>query len=1401
MATKSAKKTETKTAKKAAKKEVAKKATGKEAKPAAKKAVKSAVTKKAAKKEIAKKEVAKKSVIEAVAKKATKKAVEPAAIRSGDDIAALLVRDLAKTGFDASERALAIFPALQKHLSIHSILFLSRSDRNFAVEGLLDEGGWHTDDSTVEGLQASLSGLELPESADTVRDIVIHAEGPTKGLSIPVQLTDTERLFTLWLYERGNNPVKKDLDLAAIVLPALALEYQIRRTTALLSHEQSRHEARIAEMHTQLDAKHKKKLDDALYAKDAEFQELRETAHRMQAAHDETVALLQSEISALNERHEQELAKAKETAAAEQAREAEKRLASLREELELEIQVRDEEIARSQKRHTEELERIQTELRHEREELAREKESLDTVRQKLIDDHQSELSTLRSQLVEEREAAVRDLGQRLESAQSELAAEKKRHEAAITEQRSTLESAKEDAVRALREELSLEIQLRDEEIADLKKKAADELQTLKNDHASQLSQLNDRHRHEKEEQTRTAEQALQQSEERRQRELAEERQKLEEKRESEVKALREELTLEIQLRDEEIKKIKSLSESGTKELLNKIDEQKQSYEERIRSLTAEYEAASSRANNEHAVAIEGLKKKHAEENAATQTARQKELAELEEKRRADLADLKAEHELVVEALNQEHRRDVAKLEQSIQELHEQAERKAEMVAEEKKRVEEAHRSLIDGLQGEIRNREEQMQQQKERGIKLQESYEAALQTLEREREEFQKQREHLNERIARIEEESLLVSEELNATIREREKTLQATEQLLTEASQRIDTLEKLKQEHTGHIDTLEKEARQNENRIIELDRNLEKEKEERRTEKERLLSDAAAKAAEWRGLQEELQEQLSQKNAEISHRNDTIQKLEQQLSRETQRAHQLENDLEEARSRHNELIEQIESIHQGLADAQAENKELQDLIRSKNEEIRNFHMEEQKLKRSLQAAEALQADLEVNIEKQKLSLREKDELFHQKQEEIGALGEKIQTLQQEIENYLGVIQQKKDTIDGLRAELEQARVQVKNSRKEGHLMAEASRALSRQESFEDKIDYLKENVLREINIDRIIFYSIDENDDLVPTYCSPSLDFAATRLRLGDTYFGQALASQKPVILNKKEGELPCDLPAPEALRFVDDDATHFSRYQEMFASSKDGIESTIVLPLVLGSHTEGILALTTQQHISAERTDMALLEHLLPFVAAAYHDEKDRRAVQTLALANEQLRSVRRYIEKRSSDLLLSQSDAMADEERAALLVRTRFVPHLLGLAGEKTTVTDLGPFLAQLETQLKETALYPDFRVESDHVARLISGDDAGLLLWFISEAVANAIEHSEGRRLLIQSAENRDVVSLIIEDDGEGLIRKTGSMTPSGDGFSFLQAAAGLLGLELRIGKGEGGLGTSLRLYRR
>ncbi|MBW7859008.1 MAG: hypothetical protein H3C43_12115, partial [Leptonema sp. (in: Bacteria)] len=716
-------------------------------------------------------------------------------------------------------------------------------------------------------------------------------------------------------------------------------------------------------------------------------------------------------------------------------------------------------------------------------------------------------------------------------------------------------------------------------------------------------------------------------------------------------------------------------------------------------------------------------------------------------------------------------------------------------------IEATHKTLVDALQTEISNRNQALSKQKDETLKLQEAFETNQHNFEQEKYEFQRQRDQLNQRIVRIEEESLLVTEELNTTIRDRESKIQNLNQNisqlhaeLTERQQQIETL-------STKNSSLVSELTRSENQVRDLNQTIEKLQQSHQSEKDQLIENAKQDTNRWQNYKVEIEETLAKKDSELQLKNDSIQKLNTQINHEIERAHNLQNDLEVAKTENKEFIEQNQELQQAMTDLQSENSELQGFMRSKNDEIRNYHMQEQNLKRLLQSEEQARNDLVVAIEKLKLTLTEKDELLNQGKNQFSELSAQITQLNKQIENYDQQIEQKKASIVDLQTGLNRAQSQAKNARKEGMLMAEASRALSSQPTFEAKIDYLKNNVLKDFSIDRIIFYSINNANQLIPTFSIPSFNFAKTSLQLRDTFFGQALASQKPAILQKESGEPPLDLPAPEQLLYLSEDNLLFEEFSNQYTIATRQSESTMILPLVLGAQTNGILLLTTTHLLNEDKTNMELLEHLMPFVAAAYHDEQDQKQVERLSQIVINLRTAQRFIQKRNFDLLLSRSNSIDEENRRLLNQKIRLTSPLIELADSISVEANLETYLQHIKRELKTTAIYPDFNVKVEHIMNIVTpaNEDIQYLFWFIAEIATNAIEHSDARRLLMQSYIENDITIFRIEDDGEGLIRKTGSMNPtSGLGFSFLKAIAALYGLELRISKGEGGLGTAYTL---
>lgn len=1378
-----------KTAKKAAKQEITKTATT--AKKAVEKSINEKTTAKVAPSKSEKKTAAKKSKQEIIKQSATKTSTTTT---SAPNLKKLLYDN------DTEKRPLQLFSTIKKYIDINQIIFRSSADRHASELLVINENGWATIDAKT------YNNVDWPNNneADIIKNLPTTNETESKGLIIPIRIKK-DQLFTIWVYQE-QNPLKKDIEIAELFLTFLLFEYQLIQS----QKEANRQQELLKQTTQRLNQESVNKLQEL----ETKFtQEKEEQKNSFEQKLNQTKQKLEAEAKSKTEAFNNDILNLKNSLNAEHQK-------SLT-ELELKL-TNDKQI---------EINSLKTEFKNQ----------LDSI------EYQNQQST------KESDSKIAELNSLIEANAAKIAALQEsadQIELNYLQQIEDIKSQNFDSIEKLNQEHNKIISKLDSEknqiieqnknqyatlIDQLKKDHANEINHLKQDNAKSLSELeqtytsriqdlnerNNQIEQDQKEKLKLFENQLNNQNSEWQLKLESAQQQLTSKHESEIEKLKTSLeaskandivslteTFELQIieKDDQIKKLNSDLQAQEIQLTNTINQQKQDFEQQIEQLSLDKNSIVVRLNNEHANELESLRKKHANENSALLTSKQTEISELNRKNREAIESSAIAHQAQIQQLTKTNADAIASLQDQITDLENSIDLQRKEFEQEKQQIEATHKTLIDALQVEINHRNQSISKQKEELLTLQEALETNQHNFEQERYEFHNQREQLNQKIIRIEEESLLISEELNATIRDRETKIEALNQSInqlhiesTNYQQNIETL-------TTQNSSLSSELNRFEIQVHDLNKAIEKQKQSHQAEKDQFIEVAKQEENRWQNYKIEIESTLQEKDSEIQSKNNSIQKLNSQLNTETERAHNLQNDLEAARTENQEFVEQNQGLQKAITDLQSENSELQSFMRTKNDEIRNYHMQEQSLKRSLQSEEQARTDLETSIEKLKLSIIEKDTELSQGQNQLDQLSTQITQLNKQIETYNHQIEQKKASIADLQNDLNRAQSQAKNARKEGILMAEASRALSSQPTFEAKIDWLKNNVLKDFSIERIIFYSIDDNDQLTPTYAIPSFNFAKTSLSLRDTVFGQVMASQKPAILQKQSGEMPLDLPTPDQLLFLSEDNHLFEDFTNRFNIAKRQTESTMILPLVLGAQTNGILLLTTTHLLNENKTNMELLEHLMPFVAATYHDEQDQKRVNRLSQIATNLRTAQKFIQKRNLDLFAFRSKELDEESREHLSQKIRFIAPLVELTDltsicESNLESQIEAYLEQVKSELKTTVLYPNFNIQVEHLVNLVNqnSEDLQYLFWFIAEVASNAIEHSDARRLLLHSYIDKDITVFQLEDDGEGLIRKTGSMNPtSGQGFSFLKAVAGLYGLELRIGKGEGGLGTAYTL---
>ena len=93
----------------------------------------------------------------------------------------------------------------------------------------------------------------------------------------------------------------------------------------------------------------------------------------------------------------------------------------------------------------------------------------------------------------------------------------------------------------------------------------------------------------------------------------------------------------------------------------------------------------------------------------------------------------------------------------------------------------------------------------------------------------------------------------------------------------------------------------------------------------------------------------------------------------------------------------------------------------------------------------------------------------------------------------------------------------------------------------------------------------------------------------------------------------------------------------------------------------------------------------------------------------------------------------------------------------------------------------------------------GDRFRNVFWLMTEAIDNAIKHSDARWLQVKLQEKDNTISLSVTDNGEGLVRKAGSTEPTqGKGLQAIRTIAQSLLANLQVEKGPRGYGTAIVL---
>ena len=373
---------------------------------------------------------------------------------------------------------------------------------------------------------------------------------------------------------------------------------------------------------------------------------------------------------------------------------------------------------------------------------------------------------------------------------------------------------------------------------------------------------------------------------------------------------------------------------------------------------------------------------------------------------------------------------------------------------------------------------------------------------------------------------------------------------------------------------------------------------------------------------------------------------------------------------------------------------------------------------------------------------------------------------------------------------------------------------MSESQTFEDKLSILDRQVFANYKLQRLSVFTLLDEDLLERFYSRNVPEFPVrASIPLASTFFGEALATHRPAILKRKGDNWPYDLPEleiEENREFLQADRSEEDPEIPGIKKIQKGRKTEevyVLLPLVEADRTRGLLVATFPAKTEISDADQKLLESLIPFVSTSFQYEKNRShllvAEKNIRISDEiQDYLHHRYLESsRGIHRLLDQKpEGLPDELFVDIKSVSRSIlPPLVDRS--QNLPAKLKEYIEGFQTRAEENGM--EFEMDwSDNAAKNVKariGDRFRNLFWLVTEAIDNAIKHSDARWVQIRLIEKENTISLTVTDNGEGLIRKAGSIQPeNGKGLHAIRTIAQSLLANLEIAKGPRGYGTAIVL---
>ena len=835
------------------------------------------------------------------------------------------------------------------------------------------------------------------------------------------------------------------------------------------------------------------------------------------------------------------------------------------------------------------------------------------------------------------------------------------------------------------------------------------------------------------------------------------------------------------------------------EFEKKIKQINQEHQGEINSLNKEIQEIISNHENQ----IKELNKKHQEQIEQIKN-------ELIQNKNNEIQNIIAQHQNQINELNKKYQEQIGALNKEIQKITNEYEKRINDLTEKYHKEIEIKNNYIADQQSYfekiIREKQEKIDEllQKENLLtnNLYESNQKIQQLeviIQDKNSEIQTIKNEYDLRILKLEEENLIIVEDLNKNISQLKEEIEKLENHLKEKinqiknkdeeivqlNKNITQLNELTENQKREIDTLIKNIHEKNETIIKIEKeykeriqilseNYQKEIQNLKIESQRLISLIKEKES----LIEELQKQIHQKN-------NLIQNLEKELN-------SLSFNLEQTK-KEKELIE-------------LQLKEEKEVIKEKNELIRKHHIQIQNLEKENKQKENLILNLETEINHHKNTLKEKEKNIQEFENKLNQLQQENQNHLNTIENLKNELNVKIEDLNKLKKELENSLMREKLSKQMGNIIINSILSLSEMADFSSRLEYIENFVFPEKPKRFTIFKINNQNLILYMT----NLNIRNFYLDLSETIFGQVIADRQIETSLKKKNQPPYDLTInhKQIHYYLEEELNPIKQY---YQQSLNDEEYYIALPIVANNETIGICTFVFFASIKdkIEPQTLQLLENLIPVLSTSFENDEFKKKNQQIFdsfRSIKDLENIFLYKQNKSNDYIFSYNLKKENQEKILkkedlLYFIYSKVFEIPKLSQKQLTKELIDEFLTTIEEVLfrseyifkKPSFNHWDFIVEKFQ-------DYPSYFFWVLIEFFLNAILHSEGKIFGIELYNDEKFHILKLYDDGEGILRKTGSYFPEkGTGIKLFQNIANLINAKLIITKGLDSFGTSIEFH--